>query len=611
MQEHEINNVLIFDIETDSPNPDKATCRMWGCYSFLTKQYHFGDDAEELQKLFNQHEFVVGHNIIGYDIPIVERQYNIKRHYKLKYIDTMLLLAYESVFPNSKQRYKIIGELMLKGLKDNRLPDVRLKTVMKHFNKIFKKTKYGHLFDEYKQEDFNYDILKKHTLTDSDQKYVRQYLKQDLLVTKNLYMFFELYFDGFRDFLTPKDVAEKAYINTTPGAMGYRILCNLAGVEPTYNQNYEKESYDGGFVALPTCRKAKGRGYAIDLNSAYPHVFMMHNLYTPTHKCRHKINGVCPNPRSGRGIFDKLKGTYCGCEKGIFETVIEKLYKKRLEYKKNKDERQYMIKIIINLIYGLSGSAIFSQVYDPITAADCTYMVRTIIKYCRKRLMEEGYDVLYGDTDSVYIIDVYEDEDKLNAILNAIVSEILNDVPFPKETFGLGFDDKFKAIFFFPDEKNPKIFKKKHYIYITEDDDFVIKGLSVIKRSASPLTKKILIEKLKPQIIKNLDIEFPKDEIEAYIQEYVEKDRSLLYFSVLAKPLENYNATTSLHAQISEKYGPGKHTMIRNKAGIGIGSGKSYCLPEEAKNLSFRQLDLDIIWNELDPFVKKAVQTTL
>ena len=67
--------MIIFDIETNGLNPDKIHClsytRNGECFETLYKY-------DEMKKLVLSGEPLLGHNIIRYDIPVLEKILNIK-----------------------------------------------------------------------------------------------------------------------------------------------------------------------------------------------------------------------------------------------------------------------------------------------------------------------------------------------------------------------------------------------------------------------------------------------------------------------------------------------------------------------------------------------------
>ena len=80
---------LVFDIEANGLNPDKVWC-------IVAKDVRFGHthkfDVNNIKQgisLLNKTDTLIGHNILGYDLPVLEKLYNFK--YKGKVIDTLVL----------------------------------------------------------------------------------------------------------------------------------------------------------------------------------------------------------------------------------------------------------------------------------------------------------------------------------------------------------------------------------------------------------------------------------------------------------------------------------------------------------------------------------------
>ena len=71
------------------------------------------------------------------------------------------------------------------------------------------------------------------------------------------------------------------------------------------------------------------------------------------------------------------------------------------------------IKILINTIFGISGSPKFKSVYNETTASDITAMGRRTILHARTCLEQKGYECLYTDTDSIFFKDPFGSEYKV------------------------------------------------------------------------------------------------------------------------------------------------------------------------------------------------------
>ena len=79
---------LIFDIETDDLDATKVWCIV--AKELDGKSYRFTpDEIEDGIKLLQDADTLIGHNIIGFDLPVLDNLYNFK--YKGKIIDTLVM----------------------------------------------------------------------------------------------------------------------------------------------------------------------------------------------------------------------------------------------------------------------------------------------------------------------------------------------------------------------------------------------------------------------------------------------------------------------------------------------------------------------------------------
>ena len=157
----------------------------------------------------------------------------------------------------------------------------------------------------------------------------------------------------------------------------------------------------------------------------------------------------------------------------------------------------------------------------------------------------------------------------------------------------------------------PKGLMKKNYLLISKDGNIIIKGLTVRKKSCSPLTRKIFWDYLVPKIKTEYIVQFSKAYLQNLITELLEKDISLATLRKSVNPFAYYEQTspTGLPAQIAKKYGAGIHFLIPNLRKLGVGKGKNYCTLEEfkEKNLNISDIDLSNVWQELVYFTKPVV----
>lgn len=362
-------------------------------------------------------------------------------------------------------------------------------------------------------------------------------------------------------------------------------------------------------------------------NSLYPHIMIMCNLYGQI-KDPAKFNSAW----NGDGVWD-VEGYYDSeVISGVAKLLI-KWYQDRLEYKKNKDRREYTIKIIINTIYGILNNPYYLRTYNRVAGGDCTRIGRQWTKFARKIFIENGYTMIYTDTDSVYIVDPFKDKERMLKVKQTIIDKIKASVPFPQDTFDMGIDDEIQYMFFFKgknkDEKDsdkemddqdfidkPKGLLKKNYIYVKKDGDVVIKNLGIKKKSISAVSKKIFWDKLVPEIKKG-NIKFKKAQIKKWMDDYLEENIELAFMRKEVGLYEQYarKSPNCTAAQIAKKYGPGIHFMIPNKKMIGIGKSKDkrLCTYEEFKahKMTNADIDTDGFWKELHYFILPVVEKNI
>ena len=81
---------LVFDIETDGLNPSVIWCLV--AQDELGKFYHFYEDTlTEGIKFLQKADKLIGHNILGYDIPVIKKLTGIDLYHADKVVDTLVL----------------------------------------------------------------------------------------------------------------------------------------------------------------------------------------------------------------------------------------------------------------------------------------------------------------------------------------------------------------------------------------------------------------------------------------------------------------------------------------------------------------------------------------
>ena len=287
-------------------------------------------------------------------------------------------------------------------------------------------------------------------------------------------------------------------------------------------------------------------------------------------------------------------------------------------------------------LYGCTANPVFKNVYNKTTAADCTYLGRTCIKFARKTFIENGYKILAGDTDSNYLLDPYDDERRLIKVRDHIVNTIKKNMPLPSETFGMEIDAKITDMFFTKpekpkkkipstfideeDEKNSKLgFLKKNYIYRTTDGKVVYKGMGVKKKSSPEVCRYIFKNILLKKISEERVARFSETYLQSLITNLLKKDMSMATIRYACKPVGMYASESNINAQISKVYGPGIHFLIPVKKDVyadgkllTAGMSKKYISLENFQKLKLKLSDINMesIYSGLAYFIKDS-QTSL
>ena len=241
------------------------------------------------------------------------------------------------------------------------------------------------------------------------------------------------------------------------------------------NQFYSKRSnkkYKGAIVLDPV-RGLHSDVYLFDVTSLYPTMIIKYNLSPETVNC-----SCCRNDPKAKEVFrpeilndcshipEKDKGYWiCQRKRGLFAKILQQLTEERIRYKNAglKIESQ-TIKALINSGYGVFGHPHFKY-YDPSVVELVTAFGRQTLKKMVKISANFDFNVLYGDTDSLFVNNVKNQESSRNFI----------EVCRSELGISVGHEVTFSSLI---------LVGKKHYIGICQGEsknDVVIKGMEGIK----------------------------------------------------------------------------------------------------------------------------------
>jgi DNA polymerase I len=249
------------------------------------------------------------------------------------------------------------------------------------------------------------------------------------------------------------------------------------------------KKYKGAIVVEPTAGFHFNTKVG-DFASLYPSIMKNHNLGYSTVNCPHE---ECKNNR-----VEGMPHWVCTKRKAIESQLIGTLkdlrvvwYKKRGKDKTEPRKAWYSvseqsIKVICNASYGVFGNEEF-VLYCPPFPECVTGIGRLTITQTIEHAQQLGLNVIYGDTDSIFIKN--PDKDKLDELMR-----------WASEKFDIDFElDKHYRYVCLSD-------RKKNYLGVLEDGTVDVKGLTGKKKHTPKIfkdtfetTKKLLSEIQKPE----------------------------------------------------------------------------------------------------------------
>lgn len=588
MKENVIRDILYYDLETDSPNPEEANLKWFGGYSMIDQKFYMYEYTEkkEIQKLIDRHRVFIGFNNKGFDNVVLERSDLVIGKYKV------IIDLWEVCAPRGNRGFGKKNKDKLAQMGITNLKNYKLKTIIETLK-----------LDKEGKGEIDYNIFKKDKWTQKEIKEIKKYLKQDLVLPKKLFEWLEEQYDPIKKFLPEKAQRNFKHLTCSSASVGYQIICEQADLEYAWEDNPKPKKFFGAHEILNRKEKYKGNLICIDFASMYPHCITQANLFS-----------IQDSGWNGAGYF-KIDGFVDNKKQGKIESVIKSLLRLRLMAKKSGDKvKSKGLKLIINAIYGLSASPLFKSMYNEFTPGNTTRMARTIIKRLAKTLEGEDFEIIYGFTDSVYcVIPPESNEKELMYIVDKFIKEVKSNLPFPADTFKLDVEKRMKFIWFNA---------RKSYLYVTDEDKLHYTE-NILNKNTPKVIMKLFDEYMKPKIIKELDVNFNRAELITGITAFLKKDIELAGEEYKVGSPDSYDSKTCLHFQIAEAYGEGQHTLIKNTAMIGIGKNKGtkkikpvrYCTISEFRKNKLKVSDIDLkkLIQHLKPFIKikKEINKTL
>ncbi|MGE0793662.1 MAG: DNA polymerase II, partial [Candidatus Woesearchaeota archaeon] len=255
-------------------------------------------------------------------------------------------------------------------------------------------------------------------------------------------------------------------------------------------------------------------------------------------------------------------GTILSKKKGILPMLIDNYWNEREQAKKEKNElARYAIKILMNSMYGVLASP-KSRYFNRYLSNAITYFAQFFIRLTMHEIEKDGYEVIYGDTDSVFVNLKENDTKKAVEIGNKIEKEINNFLEnYISENYELKSElelefEKTFVRFFMPTIRGSEEGAKKRYAGLKLVDgktelDFT--GLEFVRKDWTEVSKEFQL--------KLLDLVFENKSVDGFVLKFVNDlrngkyDKLLIYKKSLSKSVDKYTKTTPPHVKAAKLLG--------------------------------------------------------
>ena len=215
------------------------------------------------------------------------------------------------------------------------------------------------------------------------------------------------------------------------------------------------------------------------------------------------------------------------------------------------------LKIIMNAFYGVLGAS-GCRFFDPRLASSITLRGHEIMRQTRELIEAEGYQVIYGDTDSTFVwLKQSHDEQQAAQIGRALVQRVnawwqqhLQQQFGLENALELEFETHYSR-FLMPTIRGAEQGSKKRYAGLIAradgQEEMVYKGLETVRTDWTPLA-----QQFQQQLYQRI---FKQQPYQDYVRDYVGKtlngdfDDQLVYRKRLRRKLDDYQRNVPPHAR--------------------------------------------------------------
>ncbi len=306
------------------------------------------------------------------------------------------------------------------------------------------------------------------------------------------------------------------------------------------------ETQLGGQVFEPTTGLHENV-LVFDFKSLYPSIIRTFNI--------DPVSFINPdNPAPEENPID-LGAAKFSRTPAILPALLDDLFPQRQKAKDAGDAvASQAIKILMNSMYGVLGAS-SCRFYNPAIANAITGQGRHLLRWMRDWFQHAGLQVLYGDTDSLFVLaepglsDPDQRGDELVEQANVAVAQYVQERWGVNSALELEFEKRYEKLFL-PSVRGGSAGARKRYVGRNKGVlEFV--GLEVVRRDWTELAKRV-----QRQLYERL---FAQEAVAEYLQETVRQLRAgdyddlLVYNKGLRRSVDSYTANTPPHVAAARK----------------------------------------------------------
>ncbi len=290
--------------------------------------------------------------------------------------------------------------------------------------------------------------------------------------------------------------------------------------------------------------------WVFDFKSLYPSIIRTFNIDPLAY---------VPNPPADADLIQTPGGAFRR-EPAILPRMLDELFPRRDAAKRAGDDvAANAIKILMNSFYGVLGTPA-CRFHNPALANAITGMGRDLLLWSRQWFEAAGFQVLYGDTDSLFVRSGTDDPDeareqgrRLAAAINRELDRYIQERWRLHSRLELEFEKLYLKLFL-PSVRHGTGGARKRYaglLHGKNSDCVEFVGMEVVRRDWTALAKQVQRE-----LYQRL---FTDQSVDEYLTDVVRKvrrgdlDHALVYRKNLRKDTEDYTATTPPHVVAARK----------------------------------------------------------